>query len=583
MDHFDKYPKTVTTDSPAKRPGITTILVADPSVSECRNIQRALSQRGYHVLIAHDQPGIVKLCSSKKPEMIIIGSDFDGIHAKTIIRELKTDPRITDIPVVMISSEKDAGEIKSFFSHGVNHLVSAPVDESVLVELVERIDRGARPVRNERILAVTGDKDLGGNIMTTLSAYGYEVELVLNEADGLKLAAGGLFDLALIDSRMPEMDGTTFLGILKSAEKTKNIPVFILARDPDDKASLGNPNGLQTPEGVVPISSIESDLSNYVEAFFESALRRASGMSKVIAIDDSPIMCKLYSQILSKRNYKHQIISDPTTAIETVDKFRPDLILMDQNMPEINGFDLTRMIKSRPEHANVRIIMVTSDAKKESIIKALDSGVVDFLTKPFDEEILLARMKVHLNSKKLYDDLTNAYQLMETLKNKLEILSITDGLTGLFNHRHFYDTLSKCLAKSIDNGSTVSVMLFDVDFFKKFNDTHGHKAGDKALVMVADKIVSAKRADDIAARYGGEEFALILPDTGHYQARIEAEKIRETIENAVIEISGQAYKITVSVGVAVWNRKWDEDQLIIMADTALYQSKENGRNRVTMA
>lgn len=436
-------------------------------------------------------------------------------------------------------------------------------------------------MKNKLILALTADPGFNKSLEAAARTLGRGWRVAENGREGLRMASTGDYPIAFIDYDMGAIDGVTYLSALKGAESTRNIrAVLVLESDDERLRQKGVEAGMAT---CIEKSASPEEIASIIETVLEQMREEMEHRAKVVAIDDSNIVAKLYSQILSKHNFDFRVITDPARTIAQVEEFMPDLILMDQNMPGVSGVELVREIRRRPEFAHIRIVMVTSEKKSSSVVEALESGAADFLTKPFVEEELLARMRVHLNFKKLYDDLALAYTQLELLKDKLETLSITDGLTGLYNHRHFYDTLSGEMEGARRNGEKLSLLLLDIDYFKKFNDSHGHKAGDTALKKVAEALLKSIREGDTAARYGGEEFAVVLPATGKEEAVEMADKIRGTIERTAISLAGEETRVTISVGAAEWNRKWSEDHFIEMADQALYKSKEAGRNRVTAA
>ncbi|MBF0169599.1 MAG: diguanylate cyclase, partial [Nitrospinae bacterium] len=310
-------------------------------------------------------------------------------------------------------------------------------------------------------------------------------------------------------------------------------------------------------------------------------LPEAGRKDRVMVVEDSPIVNRVYREILERHRFDYQIVAEPTVALAAIRDFMPDLILMDAQMPEIDGFSLTGMIRAEKRFSNVRIIMVTSDQKTESFLKALQIGASDFVTKPFNEEVLLARMRVHLNNKRLYDDLAAAFGELRELKNKLERLSTTDGLSGLYNHRHFYELFLAETGRSKREKTPLSFLMCDIDHFKKFNDTWGHLAGDKVIQAVARTVKETCRAYDIVARYGGEEFAVLAPDTDMEGIAQLAERIRSAVELLEVPLDGEVLRVTSSGGFAVWNGTESVKDLIKRADEALYVSKKGGRNRVT--
>ncbi|VAX21822.1 hypothetical protein MNBD_NITROSPINAE02-1636 [hydrothermal vent metagenome] len=410
---------------------------------------------------------------------------------------------------------------------------------------------------------------------------GYSLILADNPKDGLKSAIEDDIDLILVDDDMPQMEGIEFVNILKGAETTKNIPVGIVTSSVEAKLREEGKKAGVADFLIKPFTLPE--LIGFIESLSRTDAATTGEKERIVVVEDSPILCKIYANILSRFGFEYQIISDSRRAIEGITSFQPHLVLMDQNMPDINGMELTRMLKGNEELVNIPIIMVTSDTKKKSILKALEYGVVDFLTKPFDEEVLLARMRAHLNNKKLFDSLSLAYKEMSELKNRLELLSITDGLTGLFNHRHFHDILREQMRLSKKNRSELSIILFDIDHFKKFNDVYGHKAGDKVIQVTAHVLQKSIRPQDISARYGGEEYAVILPNTAVGVAGEVAEKIRSDVEGSKAIFEDLSLSVTVSAGVALWDYECSEDKFVVCADMAMYESKKAGRNKVTIA
>ncbi|MBI4667282.1 MAG: diguanylate cyclase [Nitrospinae bacterium] len=436
-------------------------------------------------------------------------------------------------------------------------------------------------MKSKRILLAIENPHALSASAEAIRKAGHTVTLSRSAREALSHAGKGQFDLAVIDCALPEMDGVSFTHILKAAENTRNLPVALICLAGDESTRK---EGLEAGVSAFLEKPVdERELLKVVGAPPSELMAAEPPPGKIMVVEDSPIICKAYKIILEKYGYDYHIQQDSNAAIEAIRSYMPDLILMDANMPGLDGYDLTKMIKAEPALESIRIIMVTADTKKQSILKALEAGVVDFLTKPFDEEVLLARMRTHLNNKRLFDDLAAAYHELKTLKDKLELLSITDGLTGLFNHRHFHERLVAELGICSTGGAPVSLILFDIDHFKKFNDTYGHKAGDAVLRAVADVIRDVAGEKGIAARYGGEEFAIILPGATVEKAAPVAETLREKTQARQVEFNGATLTVTISLGVAMWDGKMADNRFIELADKALYKSKEEGRNRVTIA
>jgi diguanylate cyclase (GGDEF)-like protein len=443
--------------------------------------------------------------------------------------------------------------------------------------MIER--RGKK--RSKNILLAGFDPQSSNPLKNALEASGDKITTAFNAKEALNIISGASFDLVVVNEDTPEMPGVSFAGMVKAAQATKKTPIALVSYSYSEKI---REDGFKAGViGFLHSPFTETEAVEFVDSLFISGkINQPPDIPRILAVEDSMLICKMYKAILSKHGYDIKVEQDPLKALDVIKEYSPHLILMDANMPGLDGFELTRRIKADKKTENIRIIMVTGDTKKQSAVKALDYGAVDFLTKPFDEEALLARMRVHLNNKRLFDDLTRAYHELRSLNDRLELLSITDGLTGLFNHRYFHEELNLAMERAVSAKKPLSLILFDIDHFKKFNDTHGHKAGDAVLQAVAE--VAMKTAgDNTAARYGGEEFAIIMPGVPMDKAMQSAERLRRAIEATELPYGGVALKVTVSIGVAMWDGKLSDHRFIELADKALYESKENGRNRVTAA
>lgn len=252
-----------------------------------------------------------------------------------------------------------------------------------------------------------------------------------------------------------------------------------------------------------------------------------------------------------------------------------DLILCDIEMPRIDGFKLLGMIRDNSRLQGIPVIMLTGFADRELKIKLLGLGASDYITKPFDVGELIARVKVQLKVKSLQDELRTSNEMLKQLSN-------TDPLTHIYNRRYLMDMLVKEMQRSERKGSQLSLVMIDIDHFKKINDNYGHQAGDQVLIEIADLSKSALRSYDFAARYGGEEFVLTLPETGHDDALLIADRLRRQIQQHTFPDKLRNLKITASMGVATYPVTFitSVSDLIREADEAMYRAKSAGRNRV---
>jgi diguanylate cyclase (GGDEF)-like protein len=255
-----------------------------------------------------------------------------------------------------------------------------------------------------------------------------------------------------------------------------------------------------------------------------------------------------------------------------------DIILCDLEMPRMDGFKFLGMMKGRPEVSDTPVIILTGNDNRELKIRGLEQGACDFITKPFDPEELVARVRVHLKIKHLQDDLKRSNELLLELSN-------TDHLTGLFNRRFLMEVLDKEVQRARRKDGQVALLLLDIDHFKRINDTYGHMQGDVVLQKVAIHIQKELRSYDIAARYGGEEFVAVLPDTSLKEAFNVAERIRLSVKGMRFAGSLSNEFVTASLGIALFPSPCfdDIDGLLRAADEALYKAKEQGRNRVVIS
>lgn len=309
-----------------------------------------------------------------------------------------------------------------------------------------------------------------------------------------------------------------------------------------------------------------------------SQLHTPAQRGLILVVDDVLTNIQLLGAYLTSVGYAVEAARDGQEALEKVVTCKPDLILLDVMMPKINGFEVCLSLKKEQASSFIPVIMVTGLNEVEYKVKAMEAGADDFVTKPFNRLELLTRVKSLLRIKQLYEEVENA-------KESLRQLSITDGLTGLFNHRYFKEHLDQELNRARRHNLHVSMVMADIDHFKKYNDRYGHPAGDSLLTAVGHLFKDNIRKIDLAARYGGEEFSLVLVETNKQSAAIVAEKIKKLIdEHSFTSVNGNGgHHVTISMGVSTFpDDAATSDELIKIADDRLYRAKKNGRNRVVL-
>ena len=301
--------------------------------------------------------------------------------------------------------------------------------------------------------------------------------------------------------------------------------------------------------------------------------------NRILVVDDSPDNLEIITARLKSVGYDVATAIDGESAVADVRKQPPDLILLDVMLPGMDGYEVARVIKQDPDLPFIPIILVTARDSTADKVTGLDAGADDYLPKPINFPELEARVRSMLRIKRLQDEL-------EEKNRELERLSISDGLTGLFNHRHIHQELWEEFERVQRTEEPLAVAMMDLDHFKQINDTYGHQAGDTVLAEVADILRETAREIDKLGRYGGEEFMAILPDSDLDAATVFAERVREAVEHHIFDVGlAKPIRLTVSAGVATYpNANIDNPDLLVdWADRALYAAKKAGRNRVVRA
>ncbi len=288
----------------------------------------------------------------------------------------------------------------------------------------------------------------------------------------------------------------------------------------------------------------------------------------VMIVDDQITYIELLNAALED-DYEICFATSGEEAIKVAQEVLPDLILLDVIMPGIDGYEVCRRLKKDAMLADTPIIFTTGLGDQEAELRGLSLGAIDYVTKPISPVIVRARVRNHLELKRMHDELAE--------------LAVTDALTGLGNRRRLEQTLKQDTARLARTGGWLSIIMLDIDFFKQFNDSYGHPAGDRCLVMVASCLNRAvRRAADLTARYGGEEFACVLPGMNHDEAMAVADNIRQQVLALGIPHmrSTASPYVTVSLGVGTASclPGMEPELWIKMADQQLYQAKTSGRN-----
>jgi two-component system, cell cycle response regulator len=297
----------------------------------------------------------------------------------------------------------------------------------------------------------------------------------------------------------------------------------------------------------------------------------------VLIADDSLVIRAVVRSDLEDEGYRVIEAVDGLTALEQCRQDPPDVVLLDIEMPGLDGYQVLAALKSDTGLKNIPVVFLTSRSGMDDVVAGLRGGAHDYLKKPFEPAELLARVGSAIHVKKLQDQL-------QQRNAELDRISRTDGLTGLFNRRHLDEELARRNTDSLRHGEPICVLLLDIDHFKQINDTHGHPAGDFVLTELSAMLGSLVRTEDMLARFGGEEFTLLCRGTDLPGAMIVAERLRTTVESRTFTFGGKNIPVTISLGVAAIPDATikDDAAFLAAADKAMYEAKVSGRNRVSV-
>jgi two-component system, cell cycle response regulator len=307
----------------------------------------------------------------------------------------------------------------------------------------------------------------------------------------------------------------------------------------------------------------------------EPYAQNSSAPPTVLVADDDTLSREFVAALLQRNGMKVEFVTDGPQAVARARSLDLDLVLLDIMMPGLDGLDCCRLIKGITQDSFLPVMLVTARSDADSRVTGLRIGADDYVSKPFDERELLARVNNLVRLKRMHDDIAQA-------RARLEQLAVQDELTGLYNYRYLHNRLGEEFKRAERYREPLACVMLDIDHFKRINDRFGHDAGDSALREVAARLRKAVREIDVVTRYGGEEFLLVLPSTNFSGALAVADRVWRAIGTEPFLLPGEPERISVSAGVAVFPSRdiKSKDQLLKAADRALYQAKGDGRDRI---
>ena len=446
-----------------------------------------------------------------------------------------------------------------------------------------------------RILVVD---DIEANVKlleAKLAAEYYEVITANDGPTALAIAASESPDIILLDVMMPGMDGFAVCRRLKDDPVTRHIPVVLVTAldgraDRIEGLEAGADEFLTKPIDDVMLFARVRSLTRLKQVMDELRAREASGRrigviagaatrlggtgGRVLIVDDNERQAQ---RLMAELAIEHRpvIETDPEKAHLTA-RGPVDLIIVNATARTFDGLRFAATIRSDEATRHLPILAIVDPDERHRLVKALEIGVNDLLTKPLDPQEMSARARTQIRRKR-YTDF-----LRDNLDHSLE-LAVTDQLTGLHNRRYMEGQLGALVKRAAHGGDPVSALMIDIDHFKKINDNFGHDVGDEVLREFAVRLASNVRAIDLPCRYGGEEFTVIMPGARLEDAQRVAERIRLHVAGSPFRVAGgkELLTVTISVGVATTLGETDTpDALIKRADEAVYEAKAAGRNRV---
>jgi two-component system cell cycle response regulator len=430
-----------------------------------------------------------------------------------------------------------------------------------------------------------------------LSAEYFDVLTAHSGAEALELLRSERVDVVLLDVMMPAMDGFEVCRRIKSTAKTMHLPVIMVTAldQTSDKVQgleAGADDFLAKPVDEIALVTRVKNLARLKALNDEMMLRMATGAQigmlpnaapawpktesggRILLVEDQERVANRVRSVLGKV-HEVDVEQDLPPALLRLSARPYDLLIVSLNLAHADGLRLCSQVRFLERARHLPIIVFVQPGEEARLLRALDMGVNDYLTRPVDRNELLARVRTQIKRKRHSDYLRD--RLDETVE-----LAVTDALTGLHNRRYMETHLEALAQQAIAGGRPLSVVLVDIDNFKSINDTYGHAAGDNVLREFAIRFRCNTRGGDLACRFGGEEFVIVMPDTGLERACQVGERLRECIACEPFKAEGDAWlDVTASVGIAALDTSEGSlEALFKRADQALYVAKRGGRNRV---
>ena len=431
-----------------------------------------------------------------------------------------------------------------------------------------------------------------------LTAEYFDVTTATSGIEALTACAREDCDVVLLDVMMPGMDGFEVCRRIKKDPSTAHIPVVMVTAldQPADRVKgleAGADDFLTKPIDEVALIARVRSLARLKMVLDELRTRASTSVSlgmpdplahalaedglggRILLVEDRAVSADQLVFAL-RDQYVVEVQKDPQEALVQAVSGQYDLFIVSLALQGFDALRLCSQIRSFERSRQLPILCLAEIEDRAKVLRALDIGINDFLSRPIDGNELSARIRTQLRRKRYAD------KLRDNVQASIE-LAVVDPLTGLNNRRYFESHLGALVGQAADRGRPLSLMILDIDHFKGVNDTYGHEAGDRVLKGFAERVRKVIRVPDLVCRLGGEEFVIVMPDTNLEVAAKIAERVRAEVERDrfALAADGSRIGVTVSIGLAERDHDSEPERLFRRADRALYRSKSSGRNRVS--
>jgi two-component system, cell cycle response regulator len=445
-----------------------------------------------------------------------------------------------------------------------------------------------------RVLVVD-DLDINVKLLEAkLSAEYFDVLTAFNGRSALEIAAAELPDVILLDVMMPRMDGFEVCRRLKANPRTADLPVVMVTALSDAANRLrgleaGADDFLTKPVADIALFARVRSLVRLKRMMEEWRLRDEicgrfggnqpppdpdHGPAQILIIDEDAFAAARIAETLASA---HRVtLVERCGEAQSILDGETDLVIASLTAPDDGTLRFVSQCRASDVGRQLPILLIAAERDLPRLAKGLDLGANDYLVRPVDRNELMARTNIQIRRKRLQNRLDENYRRSLSL-------ALTDELTGLYNRRYLFAHLDELMSRVNGDGAGVALLMFDIDHFKRVNDSYGHAAGDDVLRQIAARAVDSVRSVDLVARLGGEEFAVVMPETGLAVAAVVADRLRLAVASKpfVVGDGDGRLAVTVSIGATTANTGCDDrEQLLKRADHALYEAKSAGRNRV---